>query len=322
MSSFVKQRGTTVYRELDVDTFPAVIEVRGSKILGTLGVFFGLSFTVLPLVAVGMGIAEEGWSREIIVALAMFVLPFGLFTAVLVWGLNQFMMRTTTSLDGHEVCWQWRTWRGSRERTEPLSAFSGIQSVHRFESEDGDLWELLLQHPDPSLAVLLYRANRPAGLVERWRLYCQVFRQAALESLAPGHTLAIPLEDIGRPLLDVIREGGVSVPDPGPVPDGVVAEPGPDGTAVYFRGRLAFVVGDAGVRAGGGRGQTVAVGDIVSVTVEQEHMIRRRFALTVRYRRPLSYESVLNLSCPLVRKAPLDLAVWVQRFVLRRLAGV
>jgi hypothetical protein len=321
MSSFVTHPGTTVYRELDVDTFPASIELRGSKILGTLGVFFGVSFSVLPLVAVGLGIAEEGWSREMIVALAMFVLPFGLFTAVLVWGINQFMMRTTTSLDGHEVRWVRRTWRGTRERTEPLSAFSGIQSVHRFQSEDGDLWELLLQHPDPSLSVLLYRANRPAGLVERWRRYCQVFRQAALESLAPGHTLALPLEDLGRPLLDVLREGGASVPEPGPVPDGVAVEPAADGVAVHIRGRLAFVVGEAGVRVERGRGQTVGVGDIAAVTVDQEHMIRRRFALTVRYRRPLSNGGVLNLSLPLVRKAPLDLLVWVQRFVLRTLAG-
>ncbi|MDO8834174.1 MAG: hypothetical protein Q7V01_01190, partial [Vicinamibacterales bacterium] len=208
MSSFVKQRGTTVYRELDIDTFPAVIEQRGSKILGTLGVFFGVSFTVLPLVAVGMGIAEEGWSREMILTLVGFALPFGLFSAVLIWGINQFVMRTTTALDGHEVRWEWRTWRGTRARAEPLAAFAGVRSDRRFRSEDGDLWELLLQHPDPAASVLLYSANRPAGLEERWRRYCQVFRQAALESLAPGQTLAIPLEDIGRPLLDVIREGG------------------------------------------------------------------------------------------------------------------
>lgn len=43
---------------------------------------------------------------------------------------------------------------------------------------------------------------------------------------------------------------------------------------------------------------------------------------TVRYQRPLSDGSIMNFSLPLMRKAPLDLAVWVQRFVLRRLAGV
>jgi hypothetical protein len=322
MSSFVKHRGTTVYRELDVDTLPALIEQRGSKILGTLGVFFGVSFTVLPLVAVGMGVAEEGWTRELAITLAMFVLPLGLFAAILVWGINQFMMRTTTELDGHEVRWEWRTWRGTRARAEPLEAFAGIQSVHRFQSEDGDLWELLLQHPEPALSILLYRANRPDGLNERWRIYCQVFRQTALESLAPGHTLAVPVEDVGRPLLDVIREGSAVVPEPGPVPDGVVVEPAADGLEVHIRGRLACVVGAAGVRAPSGRGQTVEAGDIVAVTVDQEHMLRPRFALTVRYQRPLADGSLMHFSLPLVRKAPLDLAVWIQRRVLRTLAGL
>ena len=174
MSHFAPQPGMTIDRELDVDTFPARLEQRGSRILGGLAMFFGASFSLLPVAGLVMAVAEEGWTGEVLAGLAMFAVPFGLFAALLVWGYDQWVQRSIVSLDGQSARYEWRTWRGSRGHTEPLTNFRGIRALHRSDSDDGDSYELLLEHPDPAL-------QRPAVQGEP----CE--RQGgALAALLPG----------------------------------------------------------------------------------------------------------------------------------------
>ena len=154
--------------------------------------FFGASFSMLPVAGLVMAVAEEGWTGEVLAAVAMFAVPFGLFAALLVWGYDQWVQRTTISFDGQSARYEWRTWRGCRGHTEALKSFLGIRAIHRSDSDDGDSYELLLEHPDPALSVLLYRANRLAGRAERWRRYCQVFGVRAIEALSPSETIPPP----------------------------------------------------------------------------------------------------------------------------------
>jgi succinate dehydrogenase flavin-adding protein (antitoxin of CptAB toxin-antitoxin module) len=183
VSPFEKPPGTTIYCQVDVDVLPTRIERRGSKILGGLAMSFALAFTSLPAIALAKAVAVGEWNQDVLLGLAWFAIPLPLFVALFLWGYNQWVEVSTVELDGREVRWYWRTWRGTREKTETLAAFGGIRAKTRRRSGDGQIWELLLEHPDPALTVLLYQANRPAGVEERQQRYGEVFHAPPLGGL-------------------------------------------------------------------------------------------------------------------------------------------
>ncbi|MDO8835707.1 MAG: hypothetical protein Q7V01_08920 [Vicinamibacterales bacterium] len=324
MSPFQTHRGVTILRQVEVDIFPARIEERGLKILAVLAMFFGLSFGGLPLVAIIMAAFQEGVSADLLGALLFTVPLVGLFGWMTVYGFDQWVQRTIVELDGGEVRWEWRTWRGTRRRTEPLAGFTGVRSERRFDSDDGDLWEVWLQHPEPVLTVLLYRANRETGFTERWQRYCQVFGLPALESLGLGGTVVRPTEDLDLSLTSLAREGRAAIPDPGPAPPGVEITSESGRTVLRLPHNPDLVFGLDHIELPRPRvrsaGATVTHDQVVSATVEREPMTFNGHVLVLRHRTALPNGMALNLKDTLARKLPVSTLVWVQRYVLRAIA--
>jgi hypothetical protein len=99
--------------QLNVELLPVRIVQRGALILASLAVFFGASFTILPIAALFKAVAEEGWSRDATQAVFWSLIPCTLFLALMLWGLNQFVFQLTILLDAQRVRWQKRTLLGT-----------------------------------------------------------------------------------------------------------------------------------------------------------------------------------------------------------------
>ena len=321
-------RGTTVYKDVDVDTFPARLDTRGSKILGGLAVLIGGGFASMPLIAAGKALATEGWSRDMTEAMVWFALPFALFLWLALWGVNQWLSRLTVLMDRSEVRWVRRSLRGIREEAEPLGAYDGIRRQDRFDSDDGQLWELLLQHPDPAKTVLLYQANRYAGLTGRWRAFCQAFQLRPVDCLAPDEPIVLAVEDLGRSIIDLVRDGRVVVPDPGPVPPpdvGVTSDDRGEPVVTLRDGSVVRADVD-GLRLGSDGRTVLRAGVIDAITIEPGVRPLPKPVLRVAYRRTFETEGqapdTMLLSVDVASRVSLPALRWVQRWVLRRLAGL
>jgi hypothetical protein len=324
MSPFPRHEGVSIERQVEVDVFPALIEERGSKIVGGLAMFFGLSFGGLPVVALVVALVEEGWSRDILTAL-LYALPIvALFGWMTLYGVDQWMQRTRVELDGHEVRWERRRLRGTGRHSERLSSFSGIRADRWTDSDVGDRWELWLQHPTPDLSILLYRANRETGRTDRWRRYCEVFGVPPIESLGLGGTVVRPMDDWDRPFAALARHGRAVVPDPGPAPADVAVVEHADETVLRLPGNPDLTIGPRHIVLPGTAiretGTTVAFADVVSATVEREPATFRGHVLLLHYRKALPDGTPINLSATLARKLPVPTLVWAQRFVLQAVA--
>jgi hypothetical protein len=163
-----------VSRDLDVEHLPARLEEHGIKVLGVLAMGFGGVFAVLPIGAVAWALVTEGWSDDLGVGLAMFLLPMALFVALCVWGYGEYVRCTTCTVDRFAVSYEWRTRRGTRTRNEPLTQFEGLRLVDKSDSDTGDEFEIVLEHRDPALNVVLYHATDWVGRAGRRRRYHEV----------------------------------------------------------------------------------------------------------------------------------------------------
>jgi hypothetical protein len=178
------RRATEVEIALNVDTLPATLESRGSKVLGALAMFFGAVFPVLLVAAIVKGVLEEleagraplagEVTGEMVAAMVQFVFLLGVFVPLFVYGYGEWVRRTVITIDRHEVRYEWRTWRGTARRVELLMRFSGISQRTQSDSDTGDTYELVLEHREAALHVVVYRADHWEGRAERLQRYCQV----------------------------------------------------------------------------------------------------------------------------------------------------
>ena len=161
-------------RDLDVEHLPARLEEHGIKVLGVLAMGFGGVFAVPADWGGRLGARDGGLVRDLGVGLAMFVLPMALFVALCVWGYGEYVLRTIYTVDRFAVKYEWCTRRGTRTRNEPLAHFDGLRLVDKSDSDTGDEYEIVLEHRDPALNVVLYRADDWVGRAARRRRYHEV----------------------------------------------------------------------------------------------------------------------------------------------------
>jgi hypothetical protein len=312
--------------QLNVDLLPARIVQRGAYVLASLAVFFGASFTILPIVALFNAVAEEGWSRDATQAVFWFLIPCALFLVLLLWGLNQFVFQLTILLDTQSVRWQKRTLLGTAEVVEPFSNFQGICGQTRHDSDEGTFYELLLRHREDGKTVLIYQADSPKDLYDRWNRYCRVFRVRPVEFLAPNEPFSREIEDLGRSLISLIREGKLVLPNPGQPPPNIVVDQTPDHTAIHIAKRKSLLVNKEELRLVIDGGLSIPVDMVDSITIEQPRPFSTKPWLKLVFSKQVSTEMLepktFSLSLSLVEGLPLESLRWLQRFVLRSLAGV
>ena len=312
--------------QLNVDLLPARIEKRGSLVLAGLAVFFGASFTLLPIAALFKAIAEEGWSRDATQAVFWFLIPCALFIALLLWGLNQFVFQLTILLDSQKVRWRERTLRGTAEVVEPLAGFQGIGGQTRHDSDEGTFYELLLRHREAEKTVILYQADSPKDLYDHWKRYCRVFRVKPVEFLAPTEPFSREIEDLGRSLISLIQEGRLVLPNPGQPPPNIVVEQTIEHAIIHIAKKKSLLVNKDELRLGLNGGISIPVDMVNSINIEPPRPLSTKPWLKLVFSKQISTETLepktFSLSLSLVEGLPLESLQWLQRFVLRSLAGV
>lgn len=309
-----------------VDLFPVRIEILGSRILAGLAIFFGASFVFLPLAGLMVAVAEEGWSNDFTAAFLWFLLPFALFLALLLWGVNQLLYRLIILVDDNHVRWSQRTLRGTSETVEPLAHFMGIQSVKRSDSDDGTLYELRLLHPEAAKTVLLYQADSPDGCIDRWKQYCRRIGVKPIEYVAPGEYFTRDSEDLGCSLISLIRDGKLTVADPGPPPRHLQVERSAAQTVISLDNKMLLSLGRDELQLGSYGNLSISFDSVDTITIEPSRSHSGRFRLMLAFRQSLPARmkgpEEFAHSLPLTEDQPLELLVWIQRFLLRLLAGV
>ena len=205
-------RARTVFAEIRIDAFPVVVTKRGSRVLGSLAVFFGGSFTVFPVIGLIMA-AREPIDQDFYVAAGAFGVVFLLFLALALWGVNQFVSREILTIDSSSVGWQRRSLFRTREHVEPLGAFEGVIYRRDWNSEDGSTSHLELLHRDPASTVTLYRANRDYDIPEKWRRYCEALSVPAIQRLSPDRTVTRPVDSLDETLVTLVRDGRLVLPE-------------------------------------------------------------------------------------------------------------
>jgi hypothetical protein len=312
--------------QLNVDLLPACIVQRGSLILASLAVFFGASFTILPIAALFKAVAEEGWSRDATQAVFWFLVPCALSLTLLLWGLNQFAFQLTILLDAQRVRWRKRTLLGTTEAVEPLTGFQGICGQIRHDSDEGTFYELLLRHQEPGKNVLLYQANEPEQLHDFWKRYCRVFHVKPVEFLAPTEPFSREIEDLGRSLISLIQEGRLVLPNPGQPPPNIMVEQTPEHALIHIAKKKSLLVSKEELRLGLNGGISIPVNMVDSITIEPLRPLSTKPWLKLVFRKKISTEPLdpetFSISLPLVEGLSLESLQWIQRFVLRSLAGV
>ena len=312
--------------QLNVDLLPARIVQRGSLVLASLAVFFGASFTILPIAALFKAVAEEGWSRDTTQAVFWFLIPCTLFLAILLWGLNQFVFQLTILLDAQRVRWQKRTLLGTTEVVEPLAGFQGICGQTRHDSDEGTFYELLLRHREAGKNILLYQAREPEHLHDHWKRYCRVFRMNPVEFLAPTEPFSREIEDLGRSLISLIQEGRLVLPNPGQPPPNIMVEQTAEHALIHIAKKKSLLVSKEELRLGLDGGLSIPVDTVDSITIEPSRPLSTKPWLKLVFSKKISTETLdpvtFSLSMPLVEGLSLESLQWLQRFILRSLAGV
>jgi hypothetical protein len=213
--------------EIKLDAMPVKLIYSGSKILGTLGVFFGGSFVFLPLAAILINLREPDFAWE---AAHLFILvPLAFFLPILIWGLGEFAYRKVITIDSSSVSWSLRSLKQSTSFSLPLKDFEGICYVPDIYFLDGDsscaAHALVLYHRDKDKRVRLLISREKDEIIRPWRHYAEVLRLRAIEEINPNFLMPREVDELERSMMDVLRSGIVRLPifsaEP---PEGLVLE--------------------------------------------------------------------------------------------------
>ncbi|MGD9974049.1 MAG: hypothetical protein AB7S77_13395 [Desulfatirhabdiaceae bacterium] len=320
--------------QFDFDRLPASAMTGRAihTILGSLASFFGGVPVICFLVALIQIMHEEkaiifspglwSWSWEVMVGIIGGILIFALFFALLIWGLNEILFRVKITIDNHEVRWSIRTIRGAKERAEPLSNYTGIRAF-KSSGEDTE-YGLFLQHQENSKTVLLYKAGQFTGLFDQWKKCCRALNLPSIEHLSQVEYIFRDVNDIGRPIVALIQEGSLSLPDPGDRPNDIQVDETQDQVVVYLKKKKNILkISGPELRVGLDDRWVFHKDSVYSITIHPGVPLASKAILKLTFFEHLpngrsSKDCLLDIK--LVEGIPIELLQWVQRFVLLRLA--
>jgi hypothetical protein len=144
--------------------------------------------------------------------------------------------------------------------------------------------------------------------------------------LAPAQFFSRDVEDLGRPLITVIRDGKLAIPVPGATPDHVAMESAAGRLVIRVEKGKTFTVGGGVLRIGSGDDMVIPADMVDAITIETTAPPSRAPWLKLAYRLPVALAGAepraLHISTQLAAGLPLASLQWLQRFLLRGLAGL
>jgi len=205
-----KYRDFSDIPEIDLDMMPVAVEYRGIRALGILSLFLGVTFGILPLIAVAGALAEKEMTAA--AAIGVIALCLAVFTPLIIYGLKQLRLRMTVTLDSAAVFWEDRRLGRMRASSEPIRNFAGVRRYVIEHPTAGRYHVLKLEHPNPAKSVPLSTSRDEKNLAERWSRYCRRLRLPAIENLNSEFRFERSPDDLGLTVADLVRAGKLKLP--------------------------------------------------------------------------------------------------------------
>ena len=198
-------------RRLDVSALPATRVDKGSKGTGIFMMIFALVWGGVPTLMLIASIASGEFDPAMLFTLIFSVIGAGLFAG----GLHLLFSSTTTLIDRNRVTVTKKSLLGTKQWSEPLSAFEGILSRSEYHSGGKNrpsytLYIVELRHADPKKAVRLYESRSDLDFHPIWEDYC---RQLALPAVETDGDRLVKRDvaDLDKSVRELVREGKVKV---------------------------------------------------------------------------------------------------------------
>lgn len=226
--TFSRRNQTVDNYEIDLRTLPVVHEDKRNRKTGIFLMVFAAFWGGLPTLALILSILSGNFEPGL-----LFILLFTIIGTVLfIVGLKLATTRRVIEISGSKVRFDQRSIFGATLWDEPLSRFQGIRSRSEYHSGGENSasytsYILELYHPDRKKRITLYESRSSEGLRNRHETYCRQLGLPALEGDDDTSLTVRDVDDFGKSVQELAREGRVKVDfDPTqPPPSGIQLAP-------------------------------------------------------------------------------------------------
>jgi hypothetical protein len=147
-----------------------------------------------------------------------------------------------------------------------------------------------------------------------------------VEFLAPNEHFSCEIEDLGRSLISLIQEGRLVLPNPGQPPPNIIVEQAAEHALIHIAKKKSLLISKEELRLGLNGGISIPVDTVESITIEPSRSLSAKPWFKLVFSKNISTETLgsktFSISLPIVEGLSLESLQWLQRFVLRSLAGV
>ncbi len=195
--------------ELDLSTPPVERVQTGSRVLGLFLIVFALLWGGIP----AMGLVSEAQAGGFGAESLLFLIFPTIGVGVLIFGIHNLMWRRRIAFDGSTFAVAERGLKGTRQWSEPVSAYHGVlRHTRRVRTKNRSytLYLIDLVHPDDDRKINLYTSTKEDRFREKWE---QFARDLGLPALEEGEAGMVRREagDLDKSLGDLIAEGKVAI---------------------------------------------------------------------------------------------------------------
>ncbi len=195
--------------EMDLSTLPVERVQTGSRVFGVFIVVFALIWGGAPILGLVSELQAGRFGAETLLFLIFPVIGIGL----LLFGVHSLMWRRRILFDGRSFTVAEHGLKGTRQWSEPLSAYQGVlrHSRHvRTKNRSYTLYMIDLVHPDGERRINLYTGTSDRGLRDKWEDFARRLGLPALEA-GEGGMVRRDAEDLDKSVGELIAEGKVDI---------------------------------------------------------------------------------------------------------------
>lgn len=213
----MKDEADILLREL-----PVKFIYKDTRILGILALFFGGSFFLIPLAYFFKTVIAGEPVKETLLLLAVAVVFLPLFIV----GLSLIKRKKEIVISREWVSRTYFTLFKKEEWKEPIETYQGILLRTDVQATGGNgsdlIYALDLLHTNVAKTIRLFKGMEYSTTVSKWKEYCQLFNKSPLERVGKDSIIRREVQDIGKALLDLVKEGKVTIYQEPPVKPGSV----------------------------------------------------------------------------------------------------
>jgi len=207
----------------NLDTLPATRIDTGSRTIGIFLIAFSLLWGGFPTLAFIHGLRTGPFRPEMLFTLIFTVIG----SLILLMGLKLMTSRSEVTITSNSVSLNKRSIFGRTAWTIPLTDYQGVLS--RTEHHSGGknrasytLYIVDLHHQNPRHTIRIYQSRREDDLRAEWERASRALSLPALQKDGAGDIVKRDVQDLDRPVRDLVREGRVPVNfDPAHPPAGL-----------------------------------------------------------------------------------------------------